>query len=152
MIGDTGDDNLMVCCFSCATVFWSEGLQRHPLFKIFDIFGEIKMYCKLYIHSDTSDAIITTLETQFGYFKKKMSDYTFKEFEAHISVNKESDINKIHIYLDGFLYYKYIVDLEIESENYIQITDSILRSLWENKMPTVVVCDYEDELNDFVLN
>ena len=31
-------------------------------------------------------------------------------------------------------------------------TDSILRSLWENKMPTVVVCDYEDELNDFVLN
>lgn len=110
------------------------------------------MYCKLYIHSDTSEAILKTLETQFGSFEKKMSDYTFKEFEVHISENKESDINKIHIYPDGFLYYKFIVDLEIKSENYIQITDLILRLLWKNKMPTVAACDYEDELNDFVLN
>ena len=82
------------------------------------------MYCKLYIHSDTSEAILKTLETQFGSFEKKMSDYTFKEFEVHISENKESDINKIHIYPDGFLYYKFIVDLDIKSEKPTLIPNS----------------------------
>ncbi len=109
------------------------------------------MYCKLYIHSDTREDIIKALEGRFGFFEKEISNYTFKEFEVHISVNKESDIKKIHIYPDGFLYYKFIADLEIATDNYVQITDSILRLLWEKKMPTVAVCDYEDELNAFVL-
>ena len=114
--------------------------------------GEMTMYCKLFIHSDTSEEVISVLEERFGSYERQLSTYTFKEFEARIFVNKEGDVNRIHIYPDGFLYYKYIAELEIYTDNYIRITDCILRLLWKRKMATVAVNDYEDELNDYVLN
>ena len=68
----------------------------------------------------------------------------------HISSNDEKDMNKIHIYPDGFLFYEFIADIEMEND-YVRITDSILRSLWKMNMPTVAACEYENELNEFVL-
>ena len=109
------------------------------------------MYCKLYIHSNSIEAIILALEDIFGLSEKNViSTYAFKDFEVHITKNDEKDIEKIHIYPDGFLFYEYIADIEIKKD-YIQITDLILRKLWKNQMPTVCACDYENELNAYVL-
>ena len=109
------------------------------------------MYCKLYIHCASIDTIISVLEKYFGKTNNRIiSTYYFPEFDISIHKNKEADMEKIHIFPDGFLYYENIADIEIYS-NYIEITDSILRFLWKHNIPTVASCDYEQELNKLAL-
>lgn len=107
------------------------------------------MYCKLYIHSSSVESAILIFESQYGIARKELNNYYFKQFDIHICKNKETDTNKLCTYPDGFLYYEIIADVCIY-DNYIQITDTILRLLWQNNMPTVVSCDYEKELNDYI--
>lgn len=110
------------------------------------------MYCKLYIHCDSRESVVSVLEEVFGPSEKEVvSTYTFNDFEIHLGKNDEADINKLHIYPDGFLFYEIVADIDIDHD-YIQITDRILRALWKRNMPTVVACDYEEELNRFVMN
>ena len=54
-------------------------------------------------------------------------------------------------YPDGFLYYELIAEFEIY-DNYIQITDQILKLLWDDRIPAVVSCDYEEELNRYIFS
>ena len=110
------------------------------------------MYCKLYIHCDSCESVVSVLEEVFGPSEKEVvSTYTFKDFEIHLSKNDEADINKLHIYPDGFLFYEIVGDVDI-SRDHVRITDRLLRALWQGKMPTVASCDYEEELNRFVMN
>lgn len=109
----------------------------------------IKVYCKLYIHSSSIESIISIFERQYGAARKEFNNYYFKQLDIHICRNKEADINKLRTYPDGFLYYEIIADVDIY-DNHIQITDTILRLLWQNNMPSVVSCDYEGELNNYI--
>lgn len=107
------------------------------------------MYCKLYIHSSSIESTISIFESQYGVARKELNNYYFKQFDIHICRNKETDTNKLRTYPDGFLYYEIIADVDIY-DNHIQITDTLLRLLWQNNMPTVVSCDYEKELNNHI--
>ena len=109
------------------------------------------MYCKLYIHCDSRESVVSALEEIFGAAEEELSTYTFKDFEIYLDENDEADINRLHIYPDGFLFYEIVGDVDI-SHDYIRITDLILRTLWKRNMPAVVACDYEEELNRFVMN
>lgn len=109
------------------------------------------MNCKLYVHSNSIRTVISILERVHGVPKKERNDYYFDDFVLYINRNKEADANKLCSYPDGFLYYELIVDLEINTKA-IPITASILQSLWHNNIPTVVSCDYERELNDYIFN
>ena len=109
------------------------------------------MYCKLYIHCDSRSTLIDTLQKKFGNARcDGIASYKFEEFSIDVHSNKESDKQKQHIYPDGFLFYELLADLDIEGD-YVRITDSILRFLWEMNYPAVACCDYEDEINKRVL-
>ena len=47
---------------------------------------------------------------------------------------------------DGFLYYPYLLDMEITITNYVAITDKILDYLRQQGVEAVAACDYEEKL------
>lgn len=109
------------------------------------------MYCKLYIHCSSVKSIVALFEKEFGNPIKKISCYYFQNFDVSFDMNEETDHNKMRTYPDGFLYYELKAEFEIY-DNYIQITDLILKLLWDNRIPAVVFCDYEEELNRYIFS
>ena len=109
------------------------------------------MYCKIYIHSDSEGAVKLVLEEKFGAVQINRSTYYFCGFDISIRSNDEADRNKMRTYPDGFLYYELIAEAELY-EDHIKQTDEILRVLWENNMPAVVSCGYEEELNRYIFS
>ena len=109
------------------------------------------MYCTLYIHGESAETIRFVLEEQFGAATIKAGCCCFPHFDISLIRNKEADANKMRTYPDGFLYYEFRAELEIY-EAHIQVTDAILKSLWEHHMPAVASCDYEQALNDYIFS
>lgn len=111
----------------------------------------MKLYCKLYIHCSSVKLIAALLEKEFGNSTKKMSNYCFQYFDVIIYMNEETSYIKMRTYPDGFLYYELKAEFEIY-DNYLQITDQILKLLWDNRITAVVSCDYEEELNRYIFS
>ncbi len=111
----------------------------------------MKMYCRLYIHFPSVKTVVTLLENKFGASKKKMNCYYFQGFDVIFDMNEEANYNKMRTYPDGFLYYELKAEFEIY-DDYIQITDQILKLLWDNRIPAVVTSDYEEELNRYIFS
>lgn len=65
--------------------------------------------------------------------------------------NEDHDRNKLRTYPDGFLYYEITAELEIY-EDHIRVTDEIPEMLWDNGLPAVVSCEYEEELNRYIFS
>jgi len=47
---------------------------------------------------------------------------------------------------DGFLYYPYLLDMEITTTDYVAITDVILDYLRQQGVEAVAACGYEEKL------
>ena len=78
-------------------------------------------------------------------------ELNFAAFEMTLKENNEHDRNKLRTYPDGFLYYEITAELEIY-EDHIRVTDEILEMLWDNGLPAVVSCEYEEELNRYIFS
>ena len=111
----------------------------------------MKMYCKLYIHCSSVGSVTALLEKQFGNYTKKNNWYYFRDFDIVFDMNDEADCNKMRTYPDGFLYYELTAELEIY-DDHIRITDRILKLLWDDQLPAVASCDYEEELNRYIFS
>jgi len=105
--------------------------------------------CIFYIHCADVSALVSALSSRFGKAKSNLSTYSFRQFECTVRPNTETNFNRLCTYPDGFLYYELIAETEIPG-NHIAITADILRLLWQNNMPAVVSCDYEQELNAYL--
>ena len=111
----------------------------------------MNVYCTFYIHGDSVKNIISVLEQAFGASKKQTGLYVFPHFDIYLDENEEADANKMRTYPDGFLYYEFRAETEIYDQ-FIPVTDAIMKSLWEHQMPVVVSCDYEEELNRYIFS
>ena len=107
------------------------------------------MDCIFYIHCADVQTILAALKSRFGASENNRSTYRFRQFACSLRRNMETDFNRLCTYPDGFLYYESIVDMEIP-ENHVAVTADILRVLWQNRIPAVVSCDYEQELNAYL--
>ena len=47
---------------------------------------------------------------------------------------------------DGFLYYPYLLDMEITITNYVAITETILDYVRQQGVEAGAACDYEEKL------
>lgn len=84
-----------------------------------------------------------------------LSNIQFKStgtFELDIMKNVEYDNEKSKEFPDGFLYFKYTVEYyknENTVDEYdIQNSESILKILWENDIPAIIICNFEDKLSE----
>ena len=107
------------------------------------------MDCIFYLHCADVQTIIAALKSQFGAAESHLSTYHFRQFECSLRRNKETNFNRLCTYPDGFLYYEIIADMEIP-EHHVAVTAELLRLFWQNRIPAVVSCDYEQELNAYL--
>ncbi len=108
------------------------------------------LYCKLFIDTDTDrESLINVLkETVNG----KNEDWTIESKYTVIDVkrNVAFDMCKRNELPDGFLYFRYFLDIEPKEntmqDDYISIISNMLQSLWDLGYKAVAACDFEEDL------
>ncbi len=98
--------------------------------------------CKIYFTTKTNlNSIISNISTlllSLGIESKEIY------YDQNVDYNKSKEVE----FPDGFLYFNYIIDIEIQLDHQklIHTINSILKNLWDNNIPAIAACDYEDEL------
>jgi hypothetical protein len=106
--------------------------------------------CQIYV---TSDIKVEVLREKVSFFLgSKIVGKSFIEtcfYELSIRLNEEYSFVKEKRFPDGFLFFKFIVDIGFISTNstiaIIEVS-KLLKWFWENDMPAIVACDYEELL------
>jgi hypothetical protein len=82
-------------------------------------------------------------------------DSKFKndDIELIILKNSDYDSSRQSEYPDGFLYFRYILEInnlneDIEMLKIVSIVNNILDFLWENNISAIASCDYENLLKN----
>jgi hypothetical protein len=94
--------------------------------------------CIIFINSKLSkEQIINDLENNFSN--------ELKTIDLFIDNNEDFENGDLRSFPDGFLYFKYY--LEVESNNNIQqFISSLLNYLWQKDISAVASCDFENSL------
>lgn len=98
--------------------------------------------------------IYLTTELELNNMELKLNSYLNNydiELEFIFFKNSDFDSMKQIEFPDGFLYFKYVLELnflndEIEDLNVISKVNEILKYLWEINVSAVASCDYENLL------
>lgn len=98
--------------------------------------------CKLFIDADLSAADLISFLTQ-----------VLNESSAHcemvISKNEEYDSNRRKRFPDGFLYFRYFIDLympDAETFEQVELVTNLLIYLWEDSFPAIAAAPFETDL------
>ena len=108
------------------------------------------LYCKIFIDNDDPDEAIA----------KKVSLITSGDIDqwtvitdwSEIDIVQNDDFNEIKRREDpdGFLFYRYYIEMEPEEnvlrQDYIMKVGRLLECLWKEGWEAVAACDFEDEL------
>lgn len=103
--------------------------------------------CNLYIDTDKEISfLLRNLANLFGSNYKSNSVVTDKGFIT-ISENRQFNPKNKKSPLDGFLFYRYILDVKpnpnLEKDNAISFVTKILEEFWAEGFPAVANCEYE---------
>lgn len=111
---------------------------------------EIDSYCKIYVHVNLS--LQELIELTAKEFDGHVEMYTVVTplFEIHIDKNDWFDEAKSEVFPDGFLHFRYELDVfpqpsQLQKEH-IHWLSRFLTSLWSKNIPAVAACDYEEFL------
>jgi len=81
-------------------------------------------------------------------FFSKIQDLVDKSGEVFLDKNSDFDIKEAKKYPDGFLYFEYLLEISInEKSDEILIINNVLNYLWDNHIPAIASCDFEDKLD-----
>lgn len=110
-----------------------------------------ELYCRVYTNTQLSiDDLSLTLAKYLGTTVQPSHCIDGKILDLDVSVNKEHDNNQLTDKRDGFLYYKFFVEIEpingIKEEEYINAVGELLNFLWSNDIKAVASCQFESDL------
>jgi hypothetical protein len=95
-----------------------------------------KLLAESLVGAVSNDPGTKTVQTRFG--------------EVEIRKNKESDIVRARQFPEGFLYFRFTLELypsmTTPREDRVSLAGTILKLLWSRGAPAVAACDYEHEL------
>lgn len=101
-------------------------------------------FCKIYVCSKSAEKFILSTLREANLLINIKPEGTF------VDENDEFDYNKEFEFPDGFLFFKYTVDIDfldgIDYEYCKDYVNFVLSQLWQNNIPAVASCDYEDLL------
>jgi hypothetical protein len=109
-------------------------------------------YCAIYVATDINP---DTLKTELAeLFNRKLANYEAISLKEKCSVDIVKNAGYSAFlqseFPDGFLYFRYKIDItfddDIDIEYCIQIVTIILNFLWARKIPCVAAADYERRL------
>lgn len=104
------------------------------------------MYCKIFVnYQGDKPTLLNVLAKELQAKSIDINTLLFPWGDLYISCNDEYDPKKVQR-TDGFLYYLYLLDMEITTTDYVAITDTILDYLRQQGVEAVAACDYEEKL------
>ncbi len=108
------------------------------------------LYCHMYVESDGSRQELSEVIAQAINGTLENFTVVLPLIEVDIRKNKDFDEALRKEFPDGFLYFRYSLDIDASPgqtlENQIKMVADILEHLWSRGYPAVAACDYEDEL------
>ncbi|MEB3801645.1 hypothetical protein INQ45_11685 [Flavobacterium columnare] len=100
--------------------------------------------CLIYL---TSELELNLIELELD------SKFKNDDIELILLKNSDYDSSRQSEYPDGFLYFRYILEVNILNEDIemlkiVSIVNNILDFLWENNISAIASCDYENLLKN----
>lgn len=101
------------------------------------------LYCTIFVDADFgSGPLYRLIQSDISYILDILDIYYNNNDDYHASLKLRPE--------DGFLYYRWFLDIEpkpnITPEEYIAAVGSLLCVLWRAGCKAVAACDFEDEL------
>ena len=107
-------------------------------------------FCKIYLNVDANrEFVIDQLVELTGGERSGIRTIENNLLIADVRNNDEYDPSKVVDPLDGFLFYKFLIDVEAKGEfstKYVELLINIIRYYRENNNSIVPACDFEDLL------
>ncbi|MDQ1236825.1 hypothetical protein QE450_004323 [Paenibacillus sp. SORGH_AS306] len=108
------------------------------------------LFCKVFIDTEIhQDELLHLINSEISGEVNKL-EITNSTLIIEIRKNVEFDSVRSENLSDGFLFYKYYLEIEPFSEvverDYIKAVADLLKKLWESNIGTVAACDFEDLL------
>lgn len=115
------------------------------------MFDEVDAYCSLFTDADAErENLAFALGQLFNSLPDKWHNVETSFGEFSILENDEFDEQMRKNEKDGFLYYRYLIEvepnIELGEENAVAFTAKLLEYLWSQDYPATAACSYEDEL------
>ena len=108
------------------------------------------LYCKIFIDTDEAKEVILKKLSLIVSGKIELRTVTSKWCEMDLVKNDDFDEIKRLEFPDGFLFYKYYLDIDpkegISREEYILNIGNLLEKLWKKSWKAVAASDFESEL------
>jgi len=101
--------------------------------------------CKIFVDAEIADAELMGLVAQLLFGSNGGCDGC----EAGIVMNEDYDPNRRRQFPEGFIYFRYYIDLYIDDSAKIdraEVVSNVLEGLWDWGFPAVAACDYEERL------
>jgi hypothetical protein len=98
--------------------------------------------CKLFVEAETSASDLISLLTH-------VLSETNTHCEMEVLKNDEYDSKRRQSFPDGFLYFRYIIDLYMPDEPIkaqVKLVSQLLEYLWDSGFPAVAACAFEAQL------
>ena len=106
--------------------------------------------CSIYAASNLSEnELVFRLADGLVGICSNLSIIEMPGYEISINRNDEFNEEKQKVFPDGFLFFRFIIDLDFVENNNINPVSEVNRVLtwfWENNYPAIASCDYEVEL------
>jgi hypothetical protein len=100
--------------------------------------------CKVYVDADVSDTELISMTAPVLF----MSEDNVS-LEVDVLKNEDYDSNRRRLFPDGFIYFRYTLDLYMSGaplERKAKIVTRLIERLWAWGFPAVAACAYEDRL------
>ncbi|AFZ11620.1 hypothetical protein Cri9333_0687 [Crinalium epipsammum PCC 9333] len=108
------------------------------------------LYCKLYVDCDVNRNELVGLIAKSTSGKIERGSVSTPKGEIDVINNDDFDNNKRSKLPDGFLYYRFYLDIErtegTERGLYIESISRLLEDFWLLSYKAVAACDFEEEL------
>ena len=110
----------------------------------------VRNYCKVYLDTDLSKAdVLGLIRTVLTGQSESRATISSPSCVVDVEDNDQFD-EAMRYQADGFLYYRYLLDVEpveeVSRERYLQALSDLLRGLRKHLCKVVPACDFEDEL------
>ena len=100
--------------------------------------------CKVFVDADVSSTELIAMTTSVLFAPKD-------EFALEVDVlnNEDYDSNRRRQFPDGFIYFRYTLDLYMSGapvKRQAALVTRLMESLWDGGFPAVAACAFEDRL------
>ncbi len=110
----------------------------------------MNLFCQIYVQlSSEEQSLLQMLSDKIG---GEVSHGAIRSqyFELFVDKNVDFDPRKITEFPDGFLFFKWILNIEPDESKgvaeYMKSISRLLEILWQLKIPAIAACDFETSL------